>query len=200
MTHYDVLGVRRDANETEIRQAYLAAARRSHPDVSTDDDPSTMRDVNAAWKVLSDPARRAQYDLTLEVGSHDSGGDLRTAEVAESQPTGMRMQRPAETPFVPYYEFDEDDDDTWRYTDDEVDPETAPKGWQQLAPMALVVVGFAMAVLGAFVRLVPLAAFGAAIAAIGFAAFVIVPLAVMAKASSVERQRSATRNHRPRTN
>lgn len=189
VTHYDVLGVGRDANETEIRRAYLAAARRSHPDVAIDGDDA-MRDVNAAWRILSDPRRREEYDLSLEI-------DLR--ETADAVPSGARIDRPAERPFVPYDADDADDDDTWRYTDDEVDPETAPATWQQLAPIVLVTVGFAIAVIGAFVRLLPLAAFGAAVAAIGFVAFVIVPIAVMAKASTVERQRAGSRNHRPRS-
>lgn len=191
MTHYDVLGVRRDASETEIRQAYLAAARRSHPDVSEGDE-STMRDVNAAWKVLSDPLRRDEYDLTLD---DDAGG---AEPDGVRLPPGAKVRRPVDVPFVPYHEVDEDDDDAWRYTDDEIDPETAPKGWQQVAPVALVAVGFAIAVLGAFVKLLPIAAFGAALAAVGFAAFVIVPLTVMAKAGSVERRRAAGGNRRPR--
>lgn len=189
VTHYDVLGVGRDANETEIRQAYLAAARRSHPDVADDSD-GAMRDVNAAWMILSDPRRREEYDLTLEI-------DLR--ETADAVPHGARIDRPVDRPFVPYYAEDEDDDDSWRYTDDEVDPATAPASWQQLAPMVLVAVGFAIAVVGAFVRLLPVAAFGAVVAAIGFVAFVIVPMTVMAKASTVERQRAGSRNRRPRS-
>jgi hypothetical protein len=60
--HYEVLGVARDADLATLRQAYLALARRHHPD-RPGGDTERMRAVNQAWSVLSDPARREQYDL-----------------------------------------------------------------------------------------------------------------------------------------
>src|SRR5690606_23888571 len=61
-THYEVLGVPASASEAEIRRAYLAAARRHHPDLESDVDLRAqaelrMQGVNDAWRVLSDPAR-----------------------------------------------------------------------------------------------------------------------------------------------
>ena len=64
MTHYDVLGVPRNAPIREVRQAYVALARAHHPDRSGG-DADAMRAVNEAWATLRDPARRATYDLTL---------------------------------------------------------------------------------------------------------------------------------------
>ena len=63
MSHYDTLGVPPDAAAAEVRRAYVALARRHHPDAGG--DPDSMRRVNDAWRVLGDPTRRAAYDRSL---------------------------------------------------------------------------------------------------------------------------------------
>lgn len=64
-THYDVLGVAPAATDEELRRAYLALARRHHPD--TGGDVRLMTRLNEAWAVLSDPTRRRRYDDELGV-------------------------------------------------------------------------------------------------------------------------------------
>ncbi len=59
-SHYDVLGIAPDADATVVRRAYLALARRHHPD--SGGDAMVMRAVNEAWATLGDPAKRAVYD------------------------------------------------------------------------------------------------------------------------------------------
>jgi molecular chaperone DnaJ len=61
-THYDTLGVDRDATATQIREAYRSLAREHHPDRATGVESGRMHDINEAYRVLSDPARRAVYD------------------------------------------------------------------------------------------------------------------------------------------
>ena len=67
MDPYAVLGVARDAPTEEIRQAYVALARRTHPDVRGDDPAATeqMRRINLAWEMLSDADSRAAIDRRL---------------------------------------------------------------------------------------------------------------------------------------
>lgn len=64
MTHYDVLGVPPAADDATVRRAYVALARRHHPD-RQGGDAAKMRDINAAWATLGDAGRRAQYDRAL---------------------------------------------------------------------------------------------------------------------------------------
>lgn len=62
--HYEALGVDRGAHRGAIRAAYLQAMREHHPDRRPGDAAAAAvaRRANAAWQVLSDPARRAAYD------------------------------------------------------------------------------------------------------------------------------------------
>lgn len=77
---YRVLGVAIAASPREIRDAYRRRARMAHPDLAGDDSASWMRDLNAAWEILKDPARRAAYDeATGRGGSSASGGGSASA-------------------------------------------------------------------------------------------------------------------------
>ncbi len=65
-SHYALLGVAEDADQAEIRGAYHKKMRASHPDVSGHGSDHAYR-LNAAYSVLSDPAKRREYDRELEV-------------------------------------------------------------------------------------------------------------------------------------
>jgi curved DNA-binding protein CbpA len=56
---YRELGVGTTADLRTIRVAYLAKARSNHPDLGG--NVRRMARVNAAWELLSDPVRRAEY-------------------------------------------------------------------------------------------------------------------------------------------
>lgn len=69
MNWYEVLGVSPEATPLEIRQAHRQAVRASHPDVvGHREAEADLRAANAAWAVLSNPARRAEYDASLRLG------------------------------------------------------------------------------------------------------------------------------------
>ncbi|HEY8496352.1 MAG TPA: molecular chaperone DnaJ [Limnochordales bacterium] len=62
--YYEVLGVSRDATQDEIKRAYRKLARQYHPDVNKDDPQAEekFKEINEAYRVLSDPKTREQYD------------------------------------------------------------------------------------------------------------------------------------------
>lgn len=68
---YAILGVTPQATQAEISHAYRALLRRHHPDTRPDDESqnatsdAALQHVLAAHTVLSDPARRADYDREL---------------------------------------------------------------------------------------------------------------------------------------
>ncbi|MFQ3668188.1 MAG: J domain-containing protein [Fimbriimonadaceae bacterium] len=61
---YEVLGVGRDATPDEIKSAFRRLARQYHPDVNPNDPTAEERfkEVAQAHAILSDPAKRSQYD------------------------------------------------------------------------------------------------------------------------------------------
>src|SRR3954464_7473724 len=60
---YEVLGVARDADETEVKKAFRRLARELHPDVnSSETAEEDFKEVAEAYEVLSDAERRATYD------------------------------------------------------------------------------------------------------------------------------------------
>jgi len=62
--YYGILGVRRDASADEIKRAYRRLAREYHPDINPDPvAQEKFKDINAAYEVLSDPAKREMVDL-----------------------------------------------------------------------------------------------------------------------------------------
>ena len=66
MTHYDLLGVPRDASEEQIKKAYKKLAFQFHPDRNTDAGAnSKFQEINEANEVLSDQVKRQAYDSQL---------------------------------------------------------------------------------------------------------------------------------------
>jgi curved DNA-binding protein len=59
-----VLGVKRDASDKDIKKAFRRLAKQYHPDANPDNPnaEAKFKEINAAYEVLGDPEKRAQYD------------------------------------------------------------------------------------------------------------------------------------------
>lgn len=76
---YEVLGVSKGASDDEIKKAYRKLAKQYHPDLNPDDKTAElkMKEVNAAYEILSDKDKRAKYDQFGHAGvdpSYGAGG------------------------------------------------------------------------------------------------------------------------------
>ncbi len=78
--HYRTLGVSPDATLAEIKKRYRALARECHPDVAqTKEAEERFREINEAYRVLSDAERRKLYDAELKLAEMRRRASSRSA-------------------------------------------------------------------------------------------------------------------------
>jgi molecular chaperone DnaJ len=86
--YYNILGVAKTASEDEIKKAYRKLAHEYHPDKASGNE-AKFKEINEAYQVLSDKAKRTQYD---RFGSADPMGGFR------GTPSGFQYGGGAGTP------------------------------------------------------------------------------------------------------
>ena len=64
--YYDILGVKRDASQDDIKKAFRKLAQKYHPDAGG--DPEKFKEVSEAYTTLSDEKKRKEYDQMLLFG------------------------------------------------------------------------------------------------------------------------------------
>jgi hypothetical protein len=188
VNHYEVLGVGPDSDAGEIRKAYLAAARRYHPDFHADADAvvragnaQRMQELNQAWEVLGDVGARAAYDRAL-----NTVGDPGVARRAAREPQAPRPQVPEGKGWTPRADDDGwmTDFDAWADESDELAPD-APRSARRkvvtVLPMALFAVAVVSGFVGLAVRLNALVAFAAVCVILAAGLFVMLPMYEMSR-------------------
>lgn len=74
--YYELLGVRRDASEADIKKSYRKLAMKYHPDRNSGDSSAEdkFKEIQKAYAVLSDPQKRAAYDQFGHAGVDGAAG------------------------------------------------------------------------------------------------------------------------------
>lgn len=84
LDYYEILQISPNAEPETIQRVYRLLAQRSHPDNIESGDASRFRLISEAYEVLSDPQRRAQYDVIHGQKRHDRWRLVTTGRTAEN--------------------------------------------------------------------------------------------------------------------
>ena len=75
--YYSLLGVSKNATQSEIKKAYKKSALKYHPDRNPDNKEEAeekFKEISKAYQILSDTNERKQYDMFGEEGMDSMGG------------------------------------------------------------------------------------------------------------------------------
>ncbi len=74
--HYEILQISPNADQQTIYRVYRIQAQRFHPDNQSTGDAQAFRRVSEAYEILSDPSRRASYDIEHRNARRRNARDL----------------------------------------------------------------------------------------------------------------------------
>ncbi len=98
LTHYEILGVPRNATLPQIKAAYRRAAKHWHPDVHDGRDRAMaerhFRRVQDAYRTLSEPEARRRYDLLLDF--EGTYREAASAPAEEPRPSASSQSPPGQ--------------------------------------------------------------------------------------------------------
>jgi len=179
MDPYAVLGVARDSDRRVIREAYLALARRHHPDQVGAEPPAVraradarMREINEAWTILGHADRRAAHDRQWVEGDRPPAPGV----VRPRPSTSAWHPRADDTGWM-------DDFASWRAATDDLlapdDDQAEARPLLMVLPVLLAVASLGLGCLGLVLDARPLlaGAIGGLVCAV--VAFFVLPIVVM---------------------
>jgi len=98
--YYDILGVKEDASQVDIKRVYRDLAKQYHPDVNKGNQEAENRfkEISEAYNVLRDPAKRQKYDQMKKYGAFGGGqpggfGGFNGFDFGQFSQGGFRTQR-----------------------------------------------------------------------------------------------------------
>ncbi len=193
---YRTLGVPPTASAAEIRRAFLAKARRHHPDhhlASTPgvraDNERAMREANAAWAVLGDVAARRRYDdARTEAAAADTPrGAARDAAGRDAREARWAAEDAAKAQWRPFREDPDEVDERLCQDERSAHPAGRPLTFRLTVRLVLGLgVGFFVG--GALSGVATLAGAGIVMFVVGGAMFVVMPLLALGKSVRNDRR------------
>ena len=91
--YYEILNIKPEASQNEIKQAYRKLAKKLHPDTHGNDKKSEekLKKVNEAYNVLKDEKKRAEYDF---FGKQAKEAELQSNEQTKNDPSVYEQPQP----------------------------------------------------------------------------------------------------------
>ena len=114
LTYYEVLNVKKNATDKEIKNAYRALAKKYHPDTYDGNKnvaEEKMKQINEAYDVLSNKELKEQYDEQFKVHKNEVRNEANHQQAYYNYETEeYRSPDPREADYRNYYNYSPDDE------------------------------------------------------------------------------------------
>lgn len=111
MTYYEVLNIKKNATDKEIKNAYRALAKKYHPDTyngNKDIAEEKMKQINEAYDVLSNKELKAQYDDQFTIKQTTTVNETEKNDYYNYEANEYRSPDPREADYRSYYNYSPD--------------------------------------------------------------------------------------------
>jgi curved DNA-binding protein CbpA len=101
--YYNILGISKDANDSDLKKSYYALAKKFHPDKNKEANAEEkFKEISKAYEILKDTSKRRLYDLqndfdTQKTNTKATPSDYGTARSHSPKPTNYTFYQESET-------------------------------------------------------------------------------------------------------